>query len=110
METPESADGFAMKRLKKMGFELEGERSVEFYFYFPEEYQAHCAAAELNNLQFSTDINPTDDDDNWLCLATKSINFSTQRLMELRKWMQDLAKRYDGKYDGWGTGIKPNKE
>lgn len=106
MKKPEKVDQWAVNNLEnELGFTLEDNRSVHFYFYFPEEYQAHHAAASLANLQFETEINYSDYSNDWLCLATKQINMTSDRLSGLRNWMEKLAQRNGGKYDGWETMI-----
>ena len=102
---PDNIDRTAMERLEQMGFELEGIRPVEFYFFFKQEYQAYSVAAELHNLQFKTVVSNTGGRREWTCLATKSIDLSGERLEELRVWMESLARRHEGEYDGWGTGF-----
>jgi regulator of RNase E activity RraB len=100
-------DREVIKNMRLWNSDIESEREVAFYFYFPEEYQAHHAAAKLINLQFETVVSYSEYGDHWLCLATKSMAVSTERLSDLRNWMVELAKKYDGKYDGWETAIEP---
>lgn len=106
MKRPEHVDRFALQNLRQLGVELEGERPVDFYFYFPEEYQAYHAAAALTNFRFDTEISYSKYGDRWLCLATKKIHMTSGRLMDLRSWMEDLAERNGGEYDGWETMIE----
>lgn len=107
MEEYKNIDQTALNKLEGKGLEIEGERNVDFYFYFPDELHAHQAGAALQNLQFKTYVCFSEYGNNWLCLATKNIAMSSQRLTELRNWMQDLAERYGGEYDGWETMLDP---
>lgn len=105
MEEYKNIDQVALKKLKAKGLVIEGEQNVDFYFYFPNEFQAHQAGAALQNLQFKTQVYFSKYGNNWLCLAKKNITVSSRRLTELRKWMEDLADRYEGEYDGWETMV-----
>lgn len=110
MENSEGIDQLALNNLEeKFGFTLEGERLVDFYLYFPEEYQALHAAASLINLQFDTELSYSEYDKLWLCLARKRINMTDDRLTDLRNWIEELAEKNGGKYDGWETMISPDE-
>ena len=90
----EDIDKLALDNLeKKLGFSIEPNRTVNFYFYFPEEHQAYEAAALLANLHFDTQISCTEYSEQWLCLATKEISMTGERLLDLRSWMEDLASK-----------------
>lgn len=113
MKQPYNIDQLALENLEeKLGFTLEGERTVHFYFYFTEEHQSHHAAATLTNLhlQFDTEISYSDYRDQWLCLAMKNLNMTSERLMNLRSWMEDLAQQNGGEYDGWETMLEPEDD
>lgn len=111
MKNPKGIDRLALSNLEEeLGFTLEGEKPVDFYFYFPEEYQAHHAAAELINLQFDTEVSFSEYGNQWLCLANKKMNITSRRLVDLRSWMEDFAERLGGEYDGWGTMIEPEED
>ncbi len=81
------------------------EKMVEFFFYFPTEMDATMAQVELMNLQFHCEVSENSRKSDWLCFASKEIFVSIERLSELRIWMENLAKKYNGTYDGWGMEV-----
>lgn len=78
---------------------------VEFFLYFPTEWDAYIATSQLVNLQFSTSVHYSKSADEWLCLATKEIEPTSERLTELGSFMETLANGNNGNYDGWGTPV-----
>lgn len=106
MKSPKEIDQQAIEKFEKLGIGFEGEKLVDFYFYFPGEHQAYHAAAEFMNLQFKTTVSYSEYGDQWLCLANRKINMNSKRLGDLRIWMEELAGRHGGEYGGWETMIE----
>lgn len=94
-----------MKYIARLGGDLTKSREVEFFLYFPSEFEAVQAEVEIFNLQFHTHLKFVADSDEWLCLATKNLLVSTDRLIDISLWMDELAMRFGGHYEGWGTKI-----
>ena len=88
-----------------MGFEKESIQPVDFFMYFPEKYQAYSTAAELFNLQFQVSVSYSESSEDWLCLATKPLKPTSERMNDLGNFLEKLALAYDGDYDGWGTPV-----
>lgn len=80
-------------------------QAIEFFLYFPSEWDAYVATCQLMNLQFSTSVHYSESEDKWLCLATKVITPTPARLTDLGNFMELLATGNNGNYDGWGTPV-----
>lgn len=108
MKRPPGIDKRVVDVLTSLGSDPNREHPVEFFLYFPEEYQAYAVAAELSNLSFNTIVSYSENGDDWLCFAVKALKPTTDRLVELGNWMEELAEKYNGHYDGWGTPVIPD--
>lgn len=80
-------------------------QSMEFFLYFPTEWDAYVTKSCLMNLQFDTSVHYSESSDNWLCLAKKRIKPTKGRLLELKNFFDRLATAKNGSYDGWGTTV-----
>lgn len=89
----------------ELGGDVQEEYPVEFFLYFPSEWDAYVATSQLMNLQFATSVHYFKSADEWLCLATKEIKPTSERLTELTHFMETLADGNNGNYDGWGTRV-----
>lgn len=101
----EQADKAAAKNIEILGGNPKEDHPVEFFLYFPTEWDACVAASQLMNLQFSTSVQNSDSSDKWLCFATKEIKPTSERLIELGNFLEKLASANNGNYDGWGTPV-----
>lgn len=99
------ADQAAISKLEEQGANIEMPHPVEFFLYFPTEWDACVAATQLMNLQFEVSLNASKDSDQWLCLATKKLKPTSERLMEVSNFMDEVAGAHNGNYDGWGTPV-----
>lgn len=98
-------DVAVVEQLKNCGADLSKKHEIEFFFYFPSREDAALAASELVGMDFDTDISETETFGQWLCLATKQLVPDPDILAGLRHQFEELAIRFDGEYDGWGTGV-----
>lgn len=105
MSQREKADQAAVKKLEKLGMNPNEERPVEFFLYFPSEWDAYVVGSQLMNLQFSISVQYANSSDKWLCLATKEVQSTSERLIELGNFLDKLAEGNNGNYDGWGTPV-----
>lgn len=105
MSFREQPDKVAVDNLHALGTDTSKNHPVEFFLYFPTEWDACVAASKLMNLQFSAMVQYSEFADEWLCLATKEIKPTSKRLVELRDFMEMLAAGGNGNYDGWGTPV-----
>jgi len=98
-------DEFAVQQLKKFNLSFDKPQVVEFYFYFSTEALAQKAGEEIMREGCAITIRLGVMNDAWCCLATKEIVPSPEELERLRKRFEAIAEKYNGEYDGWGTGF-----
>lgn len=110
MSDRKKADQTAITHFKALGGDSQQDHPVEFFLYFTTEWDAYVVAAQLMNLQFSTTVDYTKNSDQWLCLATKKMTPTTERLLELGNDMERIANSNNGDYDGWGTPVFMEEE
>jgi len=105
MNRPENIDKKVINNIKLLGGDLSKERPVEFFLYFPTELQGVRAEVEMMNLQFYTELRFDKKQDYWHLFATKNMVVETERLVSISNWLEALAKKHGGQYDGWGTMV-----
>lgn len=103
MSSREKTEDAALQKMHALGVGPDQNRPMEFFLYFPTEWDAYVAASQLMNLQFNTSVNYSDHSDEWLCLAKKEVKPNSERLVELGNFLEKLAAGNNGNYDGWGT-------
>lgn len=101
----EQADKAAVKNFEMWAGNPRENHPVEFFLYFSTEWDAYVVKSQLMNLQFSTSVQYSNYSDQWLCLATKEISPTSERLIELGNFFEELASAHNGNYDGWGTPV-----
>lgn len=105
-----SPDEAVLNLLRSKDINLSKPRLVHFYLYFPSQEKAESAASELNKASFEVEvIEPLEIREGWLCLATKEILLNDLTMTNLRKKFDNLTRKFNGKYDGWETGISPDE-
>lgn len=105
MTRPKKVDKHVVDNIVRFGGDLEEERPVDFFFYFPSEYAATQVEIKLINLGFNTNVKYFDYNSNWLLRAVKTMRVSTDRIYELSLWLTKVAEEQGGEYDGWGAPI-----
>lgn len=105
MKRPENIDREVVNNITQYGGDLEEERPVDFYLYFPTEHAAVMVEVELINLRFYTEVKFNEYSDDWSLYANKKMRVTTERLEDLGNWMETLAEKHGGNYDGWGTVV-----
>jgi len=98
-------DEHAVQQLKKFNLNFDKPQVVEFFFYFTTKALAQKAGEEIICEGCDVTIKLGAMKDSWLCLATKEIVPSPDELERLRKVFEAIAEKYNGEYDGWGTGF-----
>ena len=99
------ADQQVLNQLREAGSNLVKPHDIEFFLYFPTEKSANAAALELRNEGVDVEVKPAADGSAWLCAATKRMLPEHGELSRLRITFNAIAKKFDGEYDGWGTGV-----
>ena len=105
MAQQKRAEQAAVNQLKAHGSNADEPHPVEFFLYFPTEWDAYVAGTQLMNLQFQVTVRWSESEEKWLCLATKKLKPTSERLSEVSHFMEDLAVGNSGEYDGWGTAM-----
>ncbi len=81
-------------------------RPISFWFYFPHKKGAELAKGVLEKDGFDVDISPAASSNNqWLCLAYKTMVPEYAELSDLRNWLENIAEELRGNYDGWEIEI-----
>ena len=99
-------DELVLMRLKKAGSDLSKPHAIEFFLYFPTQAVAEQAASRVREDGFEARVEPPLKDNNWLCLATKTMVPDLKALQDLRRAFERLAWLLKGTYDGWGTSVE----
>jgi len=99
-------DQQVLDQLKKAGSDLSKPHNIEFFLYFPKEASADQAAKEIKVEVDNVNVQLGADKKNWLCFGTKRMVPKHDALVRLRRIFNDIAAKYDGVYDGWGTEVE----
>ncbi|MCP9291686.1 ribonuclease E inhibitor RraB [Gracilimonas sediminicola] len=105
MSRPKEIDAKVVEHIIRFGGDIDKEKPVDFFFYFPTEYAASQVEVKLLNLGFSTDLHYLDKNKKWSLSANKIMKISTDRIYELGLWFNKIAEEQGGEYDGWGAPI-----
>ena len=104
-KTSADPDQLVLDQLKKAGSDLSKPHPIEFFLYFPTEDSASEASKDIKAEVDEMKVGPSADKKNWLCFATKRMVPDHDELVRLRKRFTEIAKKYGGEYDGWGTEV-----
>jgi hypothetical protein len=103
MSQRQKVDKAALDKFEMLGGDDGKPHLLEFFLYFSTEWDAYVAATQLMNLRFKVNVEKMDSADKWLCLVSKEIKPTTERLLEVSHFMENVAESNNGFYDGWGT-------
>jgi len=103
---PLDPDEAVLKLLHRSSADLSRQREVNFYLYFPMKEAATNARNELVSLGFTADCCKSEGGTkDWLLLATKQVIPRLADLTSIRKYLECLADKFGGVYDGWETEL-----
>ena len=113
MGARDEGDLAVLRRLKELGSDLSKPHMVDFFLYFPSEEQAWSAASEIEREGYEVTVDrvPTPwwrrlfSKPVWGCYANKSIVPEEDTILETSAWLDGIAQRFSGEYDGWGTEV-----
>lgn len=97
-------DGHTLKKLEDSGIDISDEHALEFWFYGNDKRAVEQLAEQLEECEFSTSINETEQDPQYIIRAFKTMIPELSVMIDLRKEFDKLAKNYGVEYDGWGMG------
>ena len=98
-------DTEVLDQLRSAGSNLTKPHRIEFYLFLPSQADAEAAAAELRSMGYSVTVGGGPNQNNWLCLASRTMMPTMQELTDARVLFKGLALRYKGAYDGWQAAI-----
>jgi regulator of RNase E activity RraB len=98
-------DQQVLDQLKMAGSDLSKPHNVEFFLYFPSENVAQRAADAIRAEVHAVRVRRGGDTSAWLCFASKQMVPRPEELVRLRNRFNEVARKYDGEYDGWGTEV-----
>ena len=98
-------DQGVLDQLKKAGSDLSKPHNIEFFLYFPTEAAANEAAKAIGGLGCDVKVQLAADKTNWLCFANRLMVPDSDTLVGLRSRFNEIARKGNGEYDGWGTEV-----
>lgn len=105
MSRPKEIDEKVIENIIRFGGDIDKERPVDFFFYFPSEHAAIQIEVKLINLGFDTNVYYLESNESWSLTAHKKMQVSTERIYEISLWFEKISKEQGGEYDGWGAPI-----
>jgi hypothetical protein len=109
--TPECAEEFEEAARKKTEQEFQRTESrqreskfIDHYLYFAKRSNAKQAGEQLRAGGWLVEIKMGADGKNWLVLAKQPVPIK-QDIEDIRDYLEQLAKDFQGEYDGWGAGV-----
>lgn len=106
-----SANRAVMQALLDQGIESGEILEVSNFFYFDNEKDAKLAEEELSDIGFAIEtVYKHEDNDElpWTVICTIRLPLKEDKIHRLTDFLNELAARYGGKYDGWEVGIDPD--
>jgi hypothetical protein len=74
------------------------------YLHFPDKEIAEEAGMLLRDRNFDVDVEPGDDEKNWLVLVTHELADWRGKRTSPPDYFGAIASHFDGGYDGWEIG------
>ncbi len=105
MSRPKEIDEKVVENIVRFGGDIDKERVVDFFFYFPSEHAATQVEVKLINLGFETNVYYFDPNEKLSLTANKKMQVSAERIYEASLWFEKIAEEQGGEYDGWGAPI-----
>jgi len=114
MDARDEKDLAVLRRLEELGADLGKPHTVDFFLYFPSEELAKSAAGEIEMDGYVVNFHLAPQSwwrrlfskPEWSCCASKSMVPNTETILETSTWFNDIAQRFSGQYDGWGTEVE----
>ncbi len=102
---PADPDRLVLDQLSKAGSDLKKPHPLQFFVYFPTESGADSAAGMIREGGFIVEVDASADRSSHLCLAEKKMIPTHAELVRIRNRLNQIASKYGGQYDGWGTEV-----
>jgi hypothetical protein len=102
-----SPDAKTLKALAEAGSDLKKPHEINHWLYFSSEADARAAAADLSAAGFSIEsVALSTDSKQWRVLALKTIVPTLANVENTSSYLERLAQRHRGDYDGWETQVQ----
>jgi hypothetical protein len=98
-------DQQVLDQLKKAGSDLSKLHNIDFFLYFSTKDLANDAAKSIEGDVDAVKVELGADKQTWLCFANKRMVPDHDKLVALRKRFNEVARKGQGIYDGWGTEV-----
>lgn len=109
-KSKEDLDLLTLKQLAQNGANLASPRLLEHLINVPSEDDANRAVASLVERGYTAAAEaPAGGSPGWVVLATNVVVPSPENIRRLRQEITAIAEANSGKYDGWGSFIKPDE-
>ena len=106
----QEANRATLNHILNMGVTKGEKKEVWNYFYFNKLQDAREAAQDLSEVGFQVEELGENAVGNAILLLVKiQISLEESALDRLTSFLEDLAEKYHGKYDGWEVEISPGK-
>lgn len=93
-----------IERIVELGGDLAQSRSIDFFFYVPEERDAELLASDLRNLAFQN-LQISRSENQWAVTGEYIGSVSDVTSATFVERLARLAAKYLGELDGWGTAV-----
>ena len=91
-------------RIVALGGDLDELRTIDFFFYVPEERDAKRLAADLRNLAFHN-VQVSGSKDQWAVTGKYRGSVAAITRVDFVERLASLAATRLGEFDGWGTAV-----
>jgi hypothetical protein len=98
-------DQQVLAQLRKAGADLSKPTEVNYYLYFQDRRAADSAAAHIGPGPLAASVRRAADDSAWLCLVTGTMVPSEEAIRAYTTRLVEVAKTYQGEYDGWEAAL-----
>jgi regulator of RNase E activity RraB len=100
-------DRLALQQALEAGLNPDEPQWFEHYLYFDRHREAKRAASELRQAGYRVDLDRSGSQ--WRVLAQHQLLPNEEALEEAIEFLEGLAERYGGEYDGWGVAIEASQ-
>ena len=102
---PDDENGDVLRRMAEQGIDLTSPRLIEFEHCFPSEEAARGFFAAIEKTVFEAKIFGPDSGDatEWEVQCRERMIPSHSAITETERRLADVAARFDGYADGWGS-------
>ncbi len=101
------ADRQALQKALEAGLSADTPQLFEHYLYFERRQQA---AEALQSAGYQVVVRRSAGGSEWLVLASQPLLPTEEDLDPVIEFMEEVAARYGGEYDGWGVAVSSEQE